>query len=101
MVRSVEYVESPWDELQRAWMLALAEYEASLCPHCGNPMSACRGSDKDRNNPWASHIFWALPPDECHIGTAVLAGHKEFDQPSKALIPRVKMVRRGDPRPYS
>ena len=33
--------ESEWDGTERAWMLALHDYEASLCPACGLPADEC------------------------------------------------------------
>lgn len=30
-----------WDETERNWMLALDDYEHSLCPSCGMPLSVC------------------------------------------------------------
>ena len=33
--------ESEWDQTERAWMLALADYAHSLCPRCGMPVSVC------------------------------------------------------------
>lgn len=100
VIRSTEYVESAWDETERGLMLALAEYEAGLCPHCGNPTSVCQDPDSDRNNPHAKWIYWALPPAVCNIGTAMKAGQKEYDHPDKAVISRVARTRRGEPRPY-
>lgn len=33
--------ESEWDQTERDWMLALDDYEHSLCPRCGMPVSVC------------------------------------------------------------
>lgn len=33
--------ETEWDETEREWMLALDDYEHSLCPQCGMPISVC------------------------------------------------------------
>lgn len=101
LVRSVEWVESAWDEEQRGWMLALAEYEAGLCACCGGDPAVCQSPDADRNNPRATYIYWPLPPNECNIGTALKVGEKEFGNPAKALVPRVVRARRGDPRPMT
>ena len=39
--------ESEWDETERAWMLGLAAYEASLCPLCGLPTSYCHDPQRE------------------------------------------------------
>ncbi|RSX53937.1 terminase [Bifidobacterium goeldii] len=33
--------ENEWDATEREWMLALDEYEHSLCPYCGMPSNEC------------------------------------------------------------
>lgn len=33
--------ETEWDATEREWMLALDEYERTLCPRCGRPVSIC------------------------------------------------------------
>lgn len=38
LVRTEVTRESPWDDHSRAEVAALALYEASLCPGCGNPV---------------------------------------------------------------
>ena len=32
------------DQTERDWMLALDDYEHSLCPRCGMPVSVCTTS---------------------------------------------------------
>ncbi len=98
VIRSVEWVESAWDEQQRAWMLALAEYDANTCPHCGGPSEVCQSKDADRNNPRAQWIYWPVSPAECAVTTAMRL-HKQDPDEARALIPRVVRVRRGSPRP--
>lgn len=39
----MQRTESPWDEQQRGWMLALDEYEATRCPLCGGDPDECSG----------------------------------------------------------
>ena len=40
--RIVGYTPEPeWDETERDWMLALDDYEHTLCPECGMPVSVC------------------------------------------------------------
>lgn len=98
LVRSTEWVESAWDEDQRAWMLALAEYEADLCTECGSPKSVCQDPDSDRRNPRAKWIYWPKSLGECHVTTAGrLFKQKEDD--GRALIRGVIRVRRGSPKP--
>ena len=33
--------ETEWDATEREWILALDEYERTLCPRCGMPVSIC------------------------------------------------------------
>jgi len=66
----VEWVESAWDEEQRGWMIALAEWEADRCPVCGGDPADCQSPDADRNNPRSTWIYRAGLPVECHRGTA-------------------------------
>lgn len=61
MVSSRPEVE--WDETERAWMLALDEYDASLCPLCGLPRSECQ-------DPSAENRAEAGAPIRCHVTTA-------------------------------
>lgn len=37
--------EPEWDDTERDWMLALADYEESLCPGCGLPVDLCRAGE--------------------------------------------------------
>jgi len=65
MIRSVTTTEPEWDDAERDWMLALAEYEATLCPRCGRPIEVC-------TNP-ANEMRFRVPlPTRCHATTAVL-----------------------------
>lgn len=91
-------MESAWDEEQRGWMLALAAYEADLCPHCGGPSSVCQSPDANRTDPHAKWIYWAVTPAECAIATAIRM-HPQDPDDRRALIPRVVRVRRGSPKP--
>lgn len=91
-------MESEWDEQQRAWMLALAEWERSRCPVCTGDPGECQSADADRNNPHAQWIYHPDLPVECHVGTAArLVTQKPDDR--RALIPRVVKRRRGEPAP--
>lgn len=42
--------ETEWDDDEREWMLALAEYESGLCPVCGNPTSYCHDPLRERDS---------------------------------------------------
>lgn len=41
--------EPEWDEQEREWMLALAEWESTLCPSCGNPSDWCHDQARERD----------------------------------------------------
>lgn len=76
LVRSVTATEPEWDEQERAWMLALASYEAALCPNCGRPVSVC--SDPNSENLWRSDA-----PTRCFAATAVLRSQERYSDPKK------------------
>lgn len=48
-----------WDETEREWMRALADYEASLCPLCGLPRSVCQSPEAELRLKSDVHICWA------------------------------------------
>jgi len=56
--------EPEWDDDERDYMLALAAWEASLCPVCGGPAEECQAPDADRR-------FKGVPPVRCHRTDAV------------------------------
>lgn len=57
--------ESEWSPLEQDRMLALAQYEVSLCPRCGGPISECTDAENEGK-------FKADPPTRCHRTTARL-----------------------------
>lgn len=75
--------EAEWDDTERAWMLALDEYDASLCPLCGMPSEACQ-------SPEAEDQATAGLPTRCHVTTARLQrqeGYKDASHPGALLWP--------------
>ncbi|MDG4792017.1 hypothetical protein O7626_40085 [Micromonospora sp. WMMD1102] len=96
MVRSTEYVESAWNEDERGWMLALADWEASRCPSCGGDPDECQSPTADINNPFGTWVYdaeWV----ECHRASAARRlAHEPEDR--RALTPRVSRRRRGSAR---
>lgn len=80
-------------------MLALAEYEGSLCPSCGGPAADCQSSDSDRNNPRAKWMYSLDLPLECHRTTALrLSVDRDYGDDKRALLHRVYRHRRGKPQ---
>ena len=55
--------EPEWDEREQDLMLALAEYEAGLCPKCGRPLSVC-------TDPANEFKFRTSDPVRCHATTS-------------------------------
>ena len=55
--------EPEWDEREQDLMLALAEYEAGLCPKCGRPLSVC-------TDPGNEFKFRTSDPVRCHATTS-------------------------------
>lgn len=72
MVSSRPEVE--WDEVERGWMLALAEWRDGLCPLCGGPREECSSIDNE-------NAYTVPPPSRCHKTTA---------------LERAQQARRGD-----
>lgn len=63
--------ESEWDAEQQDWMLALAEYEASLCPGCGLPF-------EETADPKNQDRYVTGPPVRCHACTALGVAHERY-----------------------
>lgn len=51
--------ESEWDDTERAWMLALDEYERSLCPSCGLPVTECSAPEAEFRIHADARVCWA------------------------------------------
>ena len=65
--------EPEWDDGQRAWFLALGEFEKhSLCPVCGGLKAECQSID-------AEGSFHVPPPTRCHRRTAIDLASKEYE----------------------
>lgn len=73
LIRSVTTREPEWDDEERAWPIALAEYESELCPACGRHMSIC--TDPESEGKWQ-----VPPPTRCFPTTAVLRARKPYDE---------------------
>jgi hypothetical protein len=74
--------EVEWDETEVAWMLALADYEASLCPRCGMPREICQSPDTEGR-------VTVPAPSRCHVTTAILGaqkGYAENEHPTALLF---------------
>jgi hypothetical protein len=95
LVRSVEYVESPWDEHQRGLMIALGEWEAARCPECGGDRAECQDPAADINNPYGTWVYEGTLV-ECHRGSAARRVMPESPE-RRSLIPLVTKRRRGTP----
>lgn len=81
MVSSRPEVE--WDDTERAWMLGLAAYEATLCPMCGLPSEQCQ-------SPEAERLSYAGVPNRCHVATARMQraeDYKESPHPGALVYP--------------
>lgn len=63
--------EPEWDETERAWMLALDEYDATLCPLCGMPSDLCQDAS-------AEGRAEAGLPVRCHVTTARMQRAEEY-----------------------
>lgn len=94
-VASVTTMEPEWDDVSRAHLLALLEYEAGLCAGCGRPLS-------ETTNPLMDGRFIYDGYVECFCCLAIAAGSakaaKGHDHPHvllhdiKTLLPREKRL---------
>lgn len=69
MISSITTTEPEWDEEERAWVLALLDYEADQCRGCGGQLSET--TDPDTEGKWKVQL-----PVRCHKCTA-LAEHQQ------------------------
>lgn len=67
--------EAEWDDTERAWMLGLAAYEATLCPMCGLPSKQCQSME-------AENLAEAGLPRRCHVATARMRRAEEYKDAS-------------------
>lgn len=88
--RLVSRDEVEWDDSERAWMLALAEYDTDVCPGCGGLLSETTHQDADG-------AYTTDPPVRCHRCTVLAIARKDIRdhhaQP-EALFPIIR--RRGE-----
>lgn len=59
--------EPEWTPLERGWMLALAEYEASHCENCGHDLDEALATEPED--------WQVLPPRRCAVCTRVAMDH--------------------------
>lgn len=80
IVQTMVETEAEWDEQERTWMLALTEYEASLCPMCGRPIEVCTAE--------GSELRVRVPaPHRCHFKTAVERAREKYkDHPHPGAL---------------
>lgn len=83
LVAAITEVEPEWDEESRGMALALAEYEAGLCPSCRHPLAETTDiRHEDR--------YVAEPAVRCHRCTATEQASKTYEgspSPGALLIP--------------
>jgi hypothetical protein len=97
VVRSVETTEAEWDPESYALLAALADYEAALCPRCGEPLVECRDAGADPNNPRATHRYVAKIQGRCHACDALVVKQRADleDSADTAPIPRPESLHYG------
>lgn len=78
-------VDAEWDEQEQGWMLALAQYEATLCPQCkGSLVETTKAENEDAYEPDL--------PYTCHRCVAIARSYEAYaDQPRPhTFVHRVK-----------
>ena len=78
-LRASSTVSEPlWDDDARAWVLALAEYEASKCPGCNGWLAETTDPDNER-------LYESEPPVRCFRCTALHARQDDYtDDPNRS-----------------
>ncbi len=84
MTHSHEWVEAEWDETQRAWMLALDQYEKSLCPGCKGDVHETFDPENDG--------AWIAEPWRCHRCTAIDVGADAYVESGRKLSQAVRFI---------
>lgn len=95
-MRSVEVVEREWDAESYGLMAALEDYEAALCPMCGNPIDECRSA-----GPGGDFFYEAPLPSRCYATDAALKRRADYDQNPDVVRPEALSfgaVRKPRPR---
>ena len=59
-------------------MQALADYEATLCEHCGLPRDVCHARDMENR-------VKVNPPSRCHVTTALLREQEKRAKGNEAI----------------
>lgn len=73
LVRSVTTREIEWDDDERAWAIALIEYESDKCPGCG-------GQLEETTDP-KTEGRWKVPyPTRCQRCTALASAQEKYRQ---------------------
>ncbi|MGW1057627.1 hypothetical protein [Micromonospora rubida] len=98
LVRSTP--EPEWTDQQLALMLALDEYEASLCRRCGHLLEETTRPEHDYNNPLATAVYMPAPgmPMQCHCCAALERSEQQTNaqnpQHPGAILHAVQLVPR-------
>lgn len=87
--------EAEWDPLEQGWMLALAMYRATRCPHCGGDLAVTTAPENEER-------FRAEPPLQCFRCLAFARDHADYSderhpQTYLHLVPRRPNVRASRP----
>lgn len=70
--------EPEWNTRQRALVMALALYEATLCRKCGEGLERSTDPMTDADNPEADQAWVAEPPTECFSCKALVGSEQEW-----------------------
>lgn len=76
--------EPEWNDRQYLLMSLLAEYEADLCPDCGQPRSECMDARADHNYRGADSIRYQGEAVRCYACEAMNAEAEKFETPDRA-----------------
>lgn len=90
--RSITRREVEWDDGQRAWMLALAYYEASLCRKCGHSLKDTLNPNTDPTNPRGDRQWVAEVPEQCFCCTVLAKSEKQWAEDPNSKVPPEALI---------
>lgn len=94
-MRSVSTSEPRWTELDRAELLALAEYRAGLCPLCGRPIRVCTSHEETGPAFEADYTACRATLAQLEKRRAIAQGRQKPSENAPAYLWTVKQIGGG------
>jgi hypothetical protein len=78
VLASITVREPEWTEGERAWMLALGYYEATLCRKCGTPLAESTDIDNHPDLTDSPYQYVAEDPAQCLCCLVLLRSERKW-----------------------